>query len=172
MAQTLRNQNSHVKNTFTRRKHGAFPQAPSTSRRRRSALASLAAYADDVLRFILILIPVAITIYALIDAISARRDAVRSLPKWLWIVLIIILWIGGAVLWFFFGRPSRSRGADGAPGGSGQSRPQGPDDDADFLADLDWQKRKNKGSIEPAAAGDQAEEADQPKEQPKEKEEG
>lgn len=119
-----------------------------------------------MLRFILILIPVAITIYALIDAISARRDAVRSLPKWLWIVLIIILWIGGAVLWFFFGRPSRNRGADGGAGGGGQRRPQGPDDDADFLADLDWQKRKNKSQIEPV------EQPDQPTEQPKEKEEG
>lgn len=97
-----------------------------------------------MLRFILILIPIAITVYALIDAISAKRDDVRSLPKWLWIVLIIILWIGGAVLWFFFGRPSRNRDAGGANGDGGQSRPQGPDDDPDFLADLEWKQRKNK----------------------------
>lgn len=96
-----------------------------------------------MLRFILILIPIAITVYALIDAISAKRDDVRSLPKWLWIVLIIILWIGGAVLWFFFGRPSGRNDVDGG-GGGGQARPQGPDDDPDFLADLEWKQRKNK----------------------------
>lgn len=133
-----------------------------------------------MLRFILILIPVAITIYALIDAISARRDDVRSLPKWLWIVLIVVLWIGGAVLWFFFGRPSRTRSADGGAGGSGQNRPQGPDDDADFLADLEWRKRKTKGSIEPGTPEAPADSTDQskglpkdlPEELPKEKEEG
>ncbi|HAM23464.1 MAG TPA: hypothetical protein DCQ04_14615 [Actinobacteria bacterium] len=97
-----------------------------------------------VVRFILILIPVAITVYALIDAITAPRDQVRSLPKALWIFLIVILWIGGAVLWFFFGRPNRSKGGDSPGGGGGQLRPQGPDDDPDFLADLDW--KKNKGN--------------------------
>ena len=65
-----------------------------------------------MVRFILILIPVAITVYALIDAITAPRDDVRSLPKALWIFLIVLLWIGGA------------------------------DDDPDFLADLDWKKHK------------------------------
>ena len=97
-----------------------------------------------MLRVILILIPIAITVYALIDAISAPRDDVRSLPKALWIFLIIILWIGGAVLWFFFGRPQGSKGTDGGGRGGGQSRPQGPDDDPDFLADLEWKQRKNK----------------------------
>ena len=95
-----------------------------------------------MVRFILILIPVAITVYALIDAITAPRDDVRSLPKALWIFLIVILWIGGAVLWFFFGRPQRSKGGDSGGGGAGQLRPQGPDDDPDFLADLDWKKHK------------------------------
>ncbi len=100
-----------------------------------------------MLRFILILIPVAITVYALIDAISARRDDIRSLPKWLWIFLIVILWIGGAVLWFFFGRPRGAR-ESGTNGGGGQARPQGPDDDPDFLKDLDWKQRKNKKTEE------------------------
>ncbi len=100
-----------------------------------------------MLRFILILIPVAITVYALIDAISARRDDIRSLPKWLWIFLIVILWIGGAVLWFFFGRPRGAR-ESGANGGGGQTRPQGPDDDPDFLSELEWKQRKNKKTEE------------------------
>lgn len=99
-----------------------------------------------MVRFLLILIPVAITVYALIDAISAPRDQVRSLPKALWIFLIVILWIGGAVLWFFFGRPQRSASDGGNGGGGGVSRPQGPDDDPDFLADLEWKQRKDKES--------------------------
>lgn len=97
-----------------------------------------------MLRAILILIPVAITIYALIDAITAPRDEIRSLPKWLWIFMIIFLWIGGAVLWFFFGRPnaaSREGGSDNN-GGGGSWPPQGPDDDPDFLSKLDWDSRR------------------------------
>jgi hypothetical protein len=100
-----------------------------------------------VLRFILILIPIAVTIYALIDAIGAPKKDVRSLPKALWIFLIVVLWIGGAVLWFFLGRPKKVAG-DPGNGRRTTSRPQGPDDDPDFLSDLDWQRRKNnqKGS--------------------------
>lgn len=95
-----------------------------------------------MLRFILILIPIAVTIYALIDAISAPKQNVRSLPKALWIFLIVVLWIGGAVLWFFFGRPKKVAG-DPGNGRTAINRPQGPDDDPEFLSDLDWQRRKN-----------------------------
>ncbi len=98
-----------------------------------------------MLRVILILIPVAVTIYALIDAITAPRDEIRSLPKWLWIFMIIVLFFGGAVLWFFFGRPNKAsrEGGSGGGGGGGTPRPQGPDDDPDFLSKLDWEKRRN-----------------------------
>lgn len=96
-----------------------------------------------MVRFLLILIPIAVTVFALFDAIGTPKDNVRSLPKWLWILLIIILWIGGAVLWFFFGRPGRSNNT-GRGGGGGQPPPMGPDDDPDFLSKIEWDKRKPK----------------------------
>lgn len=100
----------------------------------------VAAYAYGVLRVILILIPVAITIYALFDAINARSEDIRSLRKWLWIFLIVVLWIAGAILWFVFGRPQRTR----ASGSAASPRPQGPDDDPEFLNELERNQRKNK----------------------------
>lgn len=93
----------------------------------------------------LVLALIAITLYALFDAIGSPKQDVRLLPKWLWIFLIVILWIGGAVLWFFLGRPSRSGQHGGSGGGRGGGAPPvGPDDDPDFLTQLDWDRKKPK----------------------------
>lgn len=87
-----------------------------------------------MLRLLLIVIPLAITVYAFFDAVLSPRAEVRTLPKWLWILLIILLWIGGAVLWFVLGRPR-----SGAPGNRSPrtARTMGPDDDPDFLSSID-----------------------------------
>ena len=105
-----------------------------------------------MLRLILILVPIAVTIYALIDAIAAPRSEVRTLPKFVWIIVIILLWIGGAVLWFFLGRP-RAGGNGPGPGGGEppQRRPQGPDDDPDFIADLNRRNPKPRPETGPSA---------------------
>ncbi len=90
-----------------------------------------------MLRVLMILIPVAVTVYALIDAIMAPRAAVRLMPKWTWIFVIVLLWLGGAVLWFFLGRPRvRKSGANSQKRPRPQRRPMGPDDDPDFLWSL------------------------------------
>ncbi len=90
-----------------------------------------------MLRVLMILIPVAVSVYALIDAIMAPRAAVRLMPKWTWIVVIVLLWLGGAVLWFFLGRPRvRKSGANPPKRQSTRHRPMGPDDDPDFLWSL------------------------------------
>jgi len=99
-----------------------------------------------VVRLFLILVAVAVVlqIFAAVDAILAERLRVRGLPKAVWIIVIIFLPLVGALLWFFVGRPRRSSAMPGtqAPGASGRgrrtgpARPQGPDDDADFLRRL------------------------------------
>lgn len=94
-----------------------------------------------MLRFVLILIPIAVTLYGLFDAINAPRDDVRTMSKGVWIFLIIVLFFVGAVMWFFLGRPRRSAGPSGG-GGSGYAPPQGPDDDPEFLSQLDWERRR------------------------------
>lgn len=94
-------------------------------------------------RLLVILIPLAISIYALIDAITTPKSQVRGMPKMVWVILIILTWIGGAVLWFFLGRP-RSGSSGWRPGGGSEiGRPQGPDDDPDFLAKLNRNKPKS-----------------------------
>ena len=96
-----------------------------------------------MLRLLLIVIPLAVTIYAFIEAITAKRDQVRNLPKWLWILLIVVLWIGGAVLWLILGRPRNNTAGPGVGQAGGyQSGPVGPDDDPDFIADLNRKRKK------------------------------
>ncbi|KIC60008.1 PLD nuclease N-terminal domain-containing protein [Microbacterium hominis] len=45
-----------------------------------------------------------IMVAALVDAITRRDDQVRHLPKFAWIVFIILLPLVGSVLWFALGR--------------------------------------------------------------------
>ena len=102
-----------------------------------------------MIRVLLILIPVAVTVYALIDALMAPRANVRLMSKWIWVIVILLLWIGGAVLWFVLGRPRNGKvgigGAStqgtvsGTPMGNAP-RPMGPDDDPDFLSSLNNKK--------------------------------
>jgi hypothetical protein len=88
-----------------------------------------------MLRLLVFVIPIAISIYALIDAITTPKTEVRSLPKIVWIIAILMLWIGGAVLWFFLGRPKRGESSY-ADQKLKTYRPQGPDDDPEFLNKL------------------------------------
>ncbi len=96
-----------------------------------------------MIRVLFILIPVAVTVYALIDALMAPRAEVRLMSKWIWVVVILLLWIGGALLWFFLGRPRKGKPGIGqasapsatqAPPAAKVDRPMGPDDDPEFLS--------------------------------------
>ncbi|EXJ52303.1 hypothetical protein GCM10023065_22840 [Microbacterium laevaniformans] len=43
-------------------------------------------------------------VVALIDAITRRDDQVRHLPKFAWIIFIVLLPLVGSILWFALGR--------------------------------------------------------------------
>ena len=68
---------------------------------------------------------VVFTVFAAVDCGLVERRRVRTLPRWGWLVLIVVLPIVGGVLWFLLGR---SRLAPAV-----QRRPIGPDDDPAFL---------------------------------------
>ena len=81
-------------------------------------------------RVLAVLIVIAIIVYALVDASQSRADRVRLMPRWLWMVAIVLLPGVGALGWYTLGRP-RSGGPDG-----GRRRTIAPDDDPDFLRKL------------------------------------
>ncbi len=73
-----------------------------------------------------------LVVLALISALSAER--VRTMPRALWVLVILLVPLIGPVAYFLAGRPV-SR-----PGGAGPQaarRPSAPDDDPDFLKTLD-----------------------------------
>lgn len=77
---------------------------------------------------VLAVIAVALTIFTIVDVILTDRGRVRGVPKIVW-VLVAILPVVGAILWFTVGRAPAS--ATRAPLSYGA-----PDDDVAFLRDL------------------------------------
>lgn len=79
---------------------------------------------------VLVVIAVALTIFTIVDVILTDRGRVRGVPKVVW-VLVAIIPVVGAALWFLVGRAPASPSVGG-------SRPTqiAPDDDVAFLRDL------------------------------------
>ncbi|MBF4463312.1 MULTISPECIES: PLDc N-terminal domain-containing protein [unclassified Rathayibacter] len=71
---------------------------------------------------------VVFTVYTVIDCALSDRRAVRAIPKWGWLLVVLLLPLIGAALWFWIGRPRKSR--------DGGRRYTAPDDDPDFLGTL------------------------------------
>ena len=77
----------------------------------------------------LVLISLVLTIYSFFDCARTEQEQVRKLPKWGWILLILLFESVGAILWLTIGRPKQNRG----PGRNRPGRIIPPDDDQDFL---------------------------------------
>jgi hypothetical protein len=100
-------------------------------------------------RFLLYAVPVVVTLYAFIDCVLIPGAVARTLPKWVWLVVIVLVPFFGAVAWLLAGRPAREAAA--VPGGPvarilpRRSRgPVAPDDDPTFLrklADEEWTRK-------------------------------
>ena len=68
---------------------------------------------------------VVLTVFALVDCALTERNRVRALPRWAWLLIVLVLPVIGPLLWLVVGR------------GSARKRPVtrviGPDDDPAFL---------------------------------------
>lgn len=106
---------------------------------------------------ILFLASLAVWLYSLLDAATSDRATVRLLPKGVWVVVVLLTFIVGALAWLAWGRPRATTPRRPTLGSSGRtawpSRPgreplsgglfgpsasrPAPDDDPEFLARLD-----------------------------------
>jgi len=77
-----------------------------------------------------------IFVYGLVDVIRTEGRLTRGISKPAWIIVQIVLPVLGAILWLLIGRPR----------GTAQPRPSyphpvAPDDDPDFLRNLEARRR-------------------------------
>jgi hypothetical protein len=84
------------------------------------------------MRVLFVLLSIAIQLYGLIDCAQREDTEVRSLPRWGWLIIIVLVPTIGAIAYLIAGRPKR-------PGGGSNKKPKrtiAPDDDPDFLRGL------------------------------------
>lgn len=82
-------------------------------------------------RFLISVVIVAFTLYTLVACARTDESYIRSLPKWGWILAIILLGTIGSVAYWIAGRPKRPSSIGGP-----KHRILPPDDDPDFLRTL------------------------------------
>ncbi|MEI2278491.1 PLD nuclease N-terminal domain-containing protein [Paenarthrobacter ilicis] len=87
-------------------------------------------------RVIGVVVVLVIFVYALVDVIRTDGRLTRGISKPAWIIVMIILPLLGAILWFIFGRPYNK--PQTAPA---RRQPVAPDDDPEFLRNLEARRR-------------------------------
>jgi hypothetical protein len=76
-----------------------------------------------------------IFVYGLVDVIRTDARLTRGISKPAWIIVMIVLPVIGAILWLLIGRPRNTAPARRPSG------PTAPDDDPDFLRNLEMRRR-------------------------------
>jgi hypothetical protein len=87
-------------------------------------------------RVVLAVAILAIFVYGLVDVIRTDGRLTRGISKPAWIVVVIFLPLIGTILWLLMGRP---RGT--SPALLKYSHPTSPDDDPEFLRNLEVHSR-------------------------------
>jgi len=107
-----------------------------------------------MIRFLPYLVELALLIFCVIDLIQTPESDIRNLPKWAWLILIIILPLVGCIAWLVAGRPVRVRPSQStwAPG-AGFPEPQRPqpktdDIDARLQAELAEADRRHEEAVQ------------------------
>ncbi|MEX2290763.1 MAG: PLDc N-terminal domain-containing protein [Mycobacteriales bacterium] len=77
------------------------------------------------------LVTLALLVYCAVDVVSTPAEAVRTLPKPLWLLVVVLLPLVGSAAWLLAGRPPR-----GTPATPAEPARRAPDDDENFLREL------------------------------------
>jgi Phospholipase_D-nuclease N-terminal len=112
-----------------------------------------------MLRVLFYAIPLVLAIYAIVDCLQTPDSELRGLPRFGWLVLIVLFPIIGSVVWLLAGRArggaERPRLAWPTVPGAGapeQQRPArrmvAPDDDPEFLSQLARSNREHDALLE------------------------
>lgn len=128
-----------------------------------------------MVRLLFFLVPLVLSIFCLVQAISSRDDEIRNLSKVWWILLILFFPVVGSVAWLVAGRPltttrrlgphERSTSAFPEYDRPGRFAAASPEADEEFLKKVreraDEQRRKAREEKQ-RGAGEAGPEPDQP----------
>ncbi|WP_020523253.1 PLD nuclease N-terminal domain-containing protein [Catelliglobosispora koreensis] len=87
-----------------------------------------------------------VTAAALISCLSTEEEDIRALPRIVWVIIILLFSPIGAIVWFAAGKARVSpkagtwRAGGGFPEAARPGRTVAPDDNPDFLRNLDRQR--------------------------------
>ncbi|MYU14878.1 hypothetical protein GTZ78_30400 [Streptomyces sp. SID8361] len=102
-----------------------------------------------MLRVLMILVPLALSIYAFIDCITTDEQDIRYIPKPIWAILVLLFPVVGSVSWLIAGRKRAVGGGSGWPGARSAGGGGGwvaPDDNPEFLKSLKDNSGKDDGN--------------------------
>lgn len=100
-----------------------------------------------MLRVLMILVPLALSIYAFIDCITTDEKDIRHIPKPIWAILVLLFPLVGSIAWLMVGRkPGTGAGSAGRRGGW-----VAPDDNPDFLKSLEKDGKSDQGAEDGSA---------------------
>jgi hypothetical protein len=114
-----------------------------------------------MIRVVLVLVVIALLVYAFTDCATAPEEQTAGVPKIVWLAVVVLLPVVGPVTWLLVSRSAAdgAAGRDGSggpgrrrPGGRGPAGPVAPDDDPEFLRRLSEENRRAHG---PEGSGDE-----------------
>ena len=119
---------------------------------------------------VLWLIGLVLWVYCLIDAIAAREDSIRNLPKLAWIFIVLLFPFVGSIAWLAAGRPvsekrrpqswERSQPEFPEYDRPGRAAASDPEKDAEFLRQLRERAEEQRRAYREQKARDQDQQDD------------
>ncbi|MER6528406.1 PLD nuclease N-terminal domain-containing protein [Streptomyces sp. NPDC001508] len=99
-----------------------------------------------MLRLLMYLVPLALTIFALIDCLNTPEDEARHLPKIAWVFVILLFWIVGPIAWLAAGKVRQPPVSGRTPSEwhrNHRFEQVAPDDNPEFLKSLAEENKRD-----------------------------
>lgn len=120
-------------------------------------------------RVLLFAIPIAMMVYALADVVQAEESELGRIPKWAWVLLVIVVPVAGPLTWLIlsyqYKQQARAAGTQRPTYGPARRRnsgPLAPDDDPEFLWRLEKQQRIRRQAEQLRREAEQAQQPEDP----------
>ncbi len=103
-----------------------------------------------MLRVLMILIPLALTIFAFIDCLNTPEDEAKHLPKIAWVFIILLFWIVGPIVWLAAGKQRTPPQGGRTPSEWHRNHRTtwvAPDDNPEFLKSIKDENKKDESVL-------------------------